>query len=45
MAAYPGQQMKLWHMKWLFENYIMVARNVLAIRIGMHDRDDKSAAY
>ena len=44
-AAYPGQEMKLWHCKWLFENYIMVVRNVLAAHIGMWDGDDESAAY
>ena len=37
--------MKLRHGKWLFENYILVARNVLATRIGMYDGDDESAAY
>ena len=37
--------MKLRHGKWLFENYILVARNVLAARIGMYDGDDESAAY
>ena len=34
-ATYPGQECKLRHLKYLFDNFLLVSKNVLASRVGM----------
>ena len=34
-ATYPGQEYKLRHMKYVFDNFLLVSKNTLAGRVGM----------
>ena len=43
-ATYPGQEYKLRHMKYLFDNFLLVSKNVLASRVGMFADSEEALA-
>ena len=43
-ATYPGQEYKIRHLKYLFDNFLLVSKNVLANRVGMFADSEESLA-
>ena len=43
-VSYPGQDLKLQHMRWLFENFLLVSKNVLANKFGMYNDSEEAVA-
>ena len=42
--AYPGRDKQLKHLEWLFINFLLLPRNVLAGRLGMFDMNEEAVA-
>ena len=42
--AYPGRDQKLRHLEWLFINFLLQPRNVLAARLGMYGMNEEAVA-
>ena len=43
-ATYPGQEYKIRHLKYSFDNFLLVSKNVLANRVGMFADSEESLA-
>ena len=43
-VSYPGQDLKLWHMQWLFENFLLGSKNLLASKFGMYNDSEEAVA-
>ena len=43
-TTYPGQDFKLRHMQYVFDNFLLVSKNVLASRVGMYNDSEEALA-